>query len=38
VTLALLLKLLARLTYRHHGRDERLTDVYEARLLQPLLA
>jgi hypothetical protein len=27
-----------RLTYRHHGRDERLTDVYEARLLRPLLA
>jgi hypothetical protein len=27
-----------RLTYRHHGRDERLTDVYEAKLLRPLLA
>jgi hypothetical protein len=27
-----------RLTYRHNGRDERLTDVYEAKLLRPLLA
>jgi hypothetical protein len=27
-----------RLTYRHHGRDERLTDVYEAKVLRPLLA
>ncbi len=27
-----------RLTYRRHGREERLTDVYEARLLRPLLA
>jgi hypothetical protein len=28
----------ARLTYRRHGREERLTDVYEARLLRPLLS
>ncbi len=27
----------ARVTYQHHGRDERLTDVYQPRLLQPLL-
>lgn len=27
-----------RLTYNVHGRDERLTDVYEASVLQPLLA
>jgi hypothetical protein len=27
-----------RLVYKHHGRDERLTDVYEARRLAPLLA
>jgi uncharacterized protein (DUF1501 family) len=27
-----------RLSYNHHGRDERLTDVYAARLLRPLLA
>jgi hypothetical protein len=27
-----------RLTFSHHGRDERLTDVYDARLLKPLLA
>jgi hypothetical protein len=27
-----------RLTYNHHGRDERLTDVYEAKVLRPLLA
>lgn len=27
-----------RLTYPHHGREERLTDVYEPKLLQPLLA
>jgi hypothetical protein len=27
-----------RLTYKHHGRDERLTDVYEAKVLRPLLA
>jgi hypothetical protein len=27
----------ARLTYRHNGRDERLTDVYEAKLLRPLI-
>lgn len=26
------------LTYPHNGRDERLTDVFEARLLKPLLA
>jgi hypothetical protein len=28
----------ARLTYRHNGRDERLTDVYEAKVIQALLA
>jgi uncharacterized protein (DUF1501 family) len=27
----------ARLIYKHHGRDERLTDVYPAQLLKPLL-
>lgn len=27
-----------RLTYPHHGREERLTDVYEPKLLRPLLA
>ncbi len=27
----------AKLVYRHNGRDERLTDVYQPRLLQPLL-
>jgi hypothetical protein len=27
-----------RLSYRRHGRDERLTDVYEPRILTPLLA
>jgi hypothetical protein len=27
----------ARLVYKHHGRDERLTDVYEPKLLRPLL-
>jgi uncharacterized protein (DUF1501 family) len=27
-----------RLAYHRHGRDERLTDVYEPRLLQPLLS
>lgn len=27
----------ARLTYKHHGRDERLTDVYQPRVLTPLL-
>jgi hypothetical protein len=27
-----------RLTYPRHGRDERLTDVFNARLLRPLLA
>jgi hypothetical protein len=27
-----------RLTFKHHGRDERLTDVHEARVLQTLLA
>jgi hypothetical protein len=27
-----------RLTYKHHGREERLTDVHDARLLKPLLA
>jgi hypothetical protein len=27
-----------RLSYNHHGRDERLTDVYEAKVLRPLLA
>jgi hypothetical protein len=27
-----------RLTFPHNGRDERLTDVYEARVLKPLLA
>ena len=27
-----------RLTYTHHGRDERLTDVYRARIIQELLA
>ena len=26
-----------RLTYHLHGRDERLTDVYDAKVLQPLL-
>lgn len=26
-----------RLTYHVHGRDERLTDVYDARILQPIL-
>ena len=28
----------ARTTYHLHGRDERLTDVYDAKLLAPLLA
>ncbi len=28
----------AKLTYRHNGRDERLTDVYEAKVIRPLLA
>jgi hypothetical protein len=28
----------ARLAYRHNGRDERLTDVYEAKVIRPLLA
>lgn len=27
-----------RVNYHLHGRDERLTDVYDARILQPLLA
>src|SRR5262249_40227462 len=27
-----------RVTYHVHGRDERLTDVYDAKVLQPLLA
>ncbi len=27
-----------RLTFKRHGREERLTDVYEARVLKPLLA
>lgn len=27
-----------RVTYHVHGRDERLTDVYDARILQPLIA
>ncbi len=27
-----------RLSYPRHGRDERLTDVYEPRILQPLLS
>jgi hypothetical protein len=27
-----------RVTYHLHGRDERLTDVYDARVLRPLLA
>jgi hypothetical protein len=27
-----------RLTYRRHGREERLTDVYEPRLLRQLMA
>jgi uncharacterized protein (DUF1501 family) len=27
-----------RLTFQRHGRDERLTDVYEPKLLRPLLA
>jgi hypothetical protein len=27
-----------RLSYKHNGRDERLTDVYEPKLLEPLLA
>ncbi len=27
-----------RLTFPHNGRDERLTDVYDARVLKPLLA
>jgi hypothetical protein len=27
-----------RLTYSHNGREERLTDVYEPKLLKPLLA
>jgi uncharacterized protein (DUF1501 family) len=26
-----------RLTYKHNGRDDRLTDVYEPKLLTPLL-
>jgi hypothetical protein len=26
------------LVYNRHGRDERLTDVYDAKVLQPLLA
>jgi len=25
-------------TYHLHGRDERLTDVYDAKVLKPLLA
>jgi len=28
----------ARVTYHLHGRDERLTDVYDAKVLKPLLA
>jgi hypothetical protein len=28
----------SRTTYRLHGRNERLTDVYEAKILTPLLA
>jgi hypothetical protein len=28
----------AKLTYHHNGRDERLTDVQEAKLLRPILA
>jgi hypothetical protein len=27
-----------RLTFKHHGRDERLTDVHDARVIHPLLA
>ena len=27
-----------RLTFRHHGRDERLTDVYEAKPVRAVLA
>ena len=28
----------SRLTFPHHGREERLTDVYEAKLIKPILA
>ena len=28
----------AKVTYRHHGRDERLTDVYPAKVIKKLLA
>jgi hypothetical protein len=28
----------AKLTYRHNGRDERLTDVYEAKVIKALLS
>lgn len=27
----------AKLTYKHNGRDERLTDVYEAKVLRPIM-
>jgi hypothetical protein len=27
-----------RLSYRHHGRDERLTDVYPAKPIRSILA
>jgi hypothetical protein len=27
----------AKLTYQHHGRDERLTDVYQPRVLRELI-
>jgi hypothetical protein len=27
-----------KLTYQHNGRDERLTDVYEAKVIKPLLS
>jgi hypothetical protein len=28
----------AKLTYRHNARDERLTDVYEAKVIKPLIS
>jgi hypothetical protein len=28
----------SKVAYKHHGRDERLTDVYQPRVLKPLLA
>ena len=30
--------IIARVTYHLHGRDERLTDVYDAKVLHPLLS